>query len=120
MYTSDITIGTNTYSLTTQRASSSVRSDASQPLESPVMLNVGHEVGKLGRVSTVVYLDSMETLTGEDGIPKDDTVRAQFKIQYDPTLGRVGLETEIERLRDQLIAFLGDATNWTKLLNKES
>ena len=120
MLNQDITLGTSVYSLITQRATSSLRSDASRALDLPVSLTVAHETASSGRISSAAYLDSDEVVEDANGVPSTDTVRVMLKLQYNPLSGRTTTETELLRLRDQVIAFISDATNWDKMLNKES
>ena len=121
MYTPDITLGTQTYSLQAQRANSSVRSDASQPLSEPNTLTISHELAKSGRYSTAVMLDDTKivSLVGAT-TPVPDTVRTMFKLQYNPLAGRTDVDADITNAIAQLIVFLSDPTNVDKLLNKES
>jgi hypothetical protein len=124
MYPSDITIASTvptTYSIVTERASSSLYSDPSQPLAEPKVLTISHETDKSGRVSSVVYIDDIASLVNTTvGAPAVvDTVKCQFKLMYNPTLGRATLEADLAQLREELTVFVSDSTNWTKLLNKE-
>lgn len=109
-----------TYSLVTQRALSSLRTDSSRSLENPATLNVSHEVQKDGKVSSVVYLDDIATLVATDTKPIVDDIRVQFKVQYNPSNGRTDTEAVLNNLLSQLTTFLGVADNWNRFLNKES
>lgn len=123
MYTPDITIGTDIFSLITQRASSSVRQDGAKDLTNPCTLSISHETAKNGKISSVVILDSEEVIPCNDAcstVPLSDNIRLQMKLQYNPSSGRLLIDTEIARLQVQMLAFISDATNWSKLLNKES
>lgn len=123
MYAQSITIGTNTYDLTTQRANSSLRSDASTGLDNPNLMTVSHDTASNGKVSSVIIFDSEEVIPCNDTCvtsPQSDNIRVMMKIQYNPTSGRAAIATEIDRLRVLLDTFTSDATNWGKFINKES
>jgi hypothetical protein len=123
MFTPDITIGTNVYSLTSQRTNSSLRSDPSTGLDNPNLMTISHEVAKNGKVSSVVILDSEVVVPCTDTCtitPASDTIRLQLKVQYNPLIGRTDTATEIERLRVLLVTFASNATSFAKFLNKES
>jgi len=123
MFATDITINTNTYSLITQRANSSVRSDASTGLDNPNTLTISHEESKTGRVSSVVILDSEAVVPCQDACttaPSVDNIRLMMKIQYNPLNGRTDTATEIERLRVLLSTFVNDSASFAKIINKES
>lgn len=119
MYTSDITIGTETYALRTQRVNSSVRAEISQPVSEPRLLTISHETSKSGRVSSVVMIDDSKVVQIGSSAPTVDTMRALLKIQYNPLSGRTGVEAEIKAMIAALAAFATDA-NISKLLNQES
>ena len=123
MFNTDIVINTNTYNLISQRTTSSVRSDASTGLANPNTLTISHETNKAGRVSSVIILDSEEVVACQDACstaPTLDNIRMMMKIQYNPLSGRIGIDTELERLRVLLSTFTADAASWAKFINKES
>lgn len=128
MFTPDIALndGTadNTFSLVSQRTMSSLRSDPSRDVTTPRLLTIAHEVGKDGKISSVVYLDSNAvstcTSTCSTDQAKYDTIRAQFKLVRNPLSGRTDLATEPEILRTMLIDLINDAALWAKFLNQES
>lgn len=120
MYTSDITIGTENYALRTQRASSSVRAEISQPVSEPRLLTISHENVKSGRVSSAVMLDDSKVVQIGASAPTLDTMRVMVKIQYNPLSGRTDIDAEIKAMITTLTTFLGVAGNVTKLLNQES
>lgn len=49
-----------------------------------------------------------------------DKVRALFKIQYNPMMGRAELAAAIKTAVADLISFVGAEANLAKILNKES
>lgn len=120
MFTPDITIGTNIYSLTQQRTSGSLRSDPSKGILNPLLMTISHEEAKNGKISSVVILDSEVTVDSTTALPVSDNIRVLFKIQYNPTSGRTGTAAELERLRALLVTFINTPANINKLLNKES
>lgn len=118
----DLTVLTEVYSLTETRAKSSLRSDATMALDEPNHLTIAHEVGRNGRVSSVIYFDSLKALGCGDvcsTTPTTDTIRAQFKVQYNPTVGREDTTTELDFVIQALIAFISEPTNIVKLVNQE-
>lgn len=120
-YSPDITLGTDVYSLQSQRTNASVRSDAAQPISEPNLLTISHENAKNGRRSSVVIIDDTKIVsTANATIPVADTVRAMFKVQFNPLGGRTDNEAAINAAVTQLIAFLSDASYVDKLLNQES
>lgn len=120
MYTPDITIGTNVYSLVQQRTNSSLRSDPSTGILNPLLLTISHEQAKNGKVSSVVILDSEVTVDSTTALPVSDNIRLQFKVQYNPNSGRTDTAVELERLRALLVTFIDNPANIAKLLNKET
>lgn len=123
-YPSDITIGLDVYALQTQRATSSVRSDSTRPLDKPRTLFIGTETAKSGRKSSLVKFVSSEVIpcdaTCNVTTPTTDNVEIQFKVVRNPSSGRATTQAEIDALLAQALAFLSDATNVTRLLNSES
>lgn len=121
MYASDITLGTSTFALTTQRPLSSVRSNASAPVSEPKTLTISHENANSGRRSSVVILDDVKIVSTAGAlVPVKDTVKLLVKVQYNPFGGRTTTTADINSLITQLIAFLNTPANVTKLLNQES
>lgn len=120
MYASDITLGTTTFSLRTQRVNSSIRSDATQPLNEPNTLTISHDVAGSGRVSSAVMLDDVKVVQVGTSSPVADTVRVMLKVQYNPVSGRVDIDDDVNALIAELVAFLGTPANVVKLLNRES
>lgn len=119
-FPSDLTVGTNTYSLVTTRANASIRSDATQPVSTPVFLQISHETAKDGSVQSVVIIDRVyDTPCVINGVPKQGKVRGQFKLAYNPTDG-ADIESFLTFVRDEITAIIGDSTNFTKFKNKES
>lgn len=121
----DITLNVDTtYSRTRTGASSGTFSDASAPVSSPQSFFVGHETAKNGRVSSVVQFDHAAIVdtssTACCGELESDLVRVQVKLMYNPIKGRTDIDTKIVELRDDAVAFISDAANWAKLLNKEA
>lgn len=120
-YSPDITIGTDTYSLQSQRTNASVRSDAAQEVSEPNLLTISHENAKNGRRSSVVILDDTNIVSSVDAtIPVADTIRTMFKVQYNPLGGRTDNETTIKAEIAKLVIFLGDVSNIDKMLNQET
>lgn len=120
MYTTDITLGTNVYSLTTQRINASIRSDAAQPLSEPNTLTISHENAKNGRRSSVVIFDDIKVLTSSSTLPLQDNVKVMLKVQFNPLGGRTTNEADINALLADLVSFISEPTNVTKFLNQES
>lgn len=119
-FSDDIVLGTKTYSLTIQRPTNSVRSDSTLAVDTPHLVTLSHETAKNGKVSSVAIVDftAATTCTDTCGSAYDD-VRAMFKLQYNPTIGVVNLDTVIDNSIADLIAFLSDSANLAKLKNKE-
>lgn len=120
MFSTDITLGTHTYSLRTQRVNSSIRADPTQPINEPNTLTISHDVAGSGRVSSAVIFDDTKTVQIGASSPSPDTIRAMVKIQYNPLSGRAGIESAINALIVDLVAFIQAPANVTKLLNRES
>lgn len=118
MFTPDITIGTKTYSLTTQKPLGSIRSDAAAALSNPRQLTISHELSKTKRSSVVIVSDTLSVpVTG--ALPATDSIRVMLKLQYDPFAGRTTTEADVKAAIDELVAFLTVA-NVDKILNLES
>jgi hypothetical protein len=120
MYTPDITLDTRTYSLKSQRTASSVRSDASAPVSEPNLLTISHETAKNGRVSSVIILEDQAVITSVSTTPLVDSIKCQFKLQYNPLVGRTDVETVILDLIAKLSAGINDSAFIDKFLNQES
>jgi hypothetical protein len=118
MYNNDLTLDTTVYSLIQERPTSSVRRDASKPLDNPVGFTISHETSKNGKISSVFYFDD-EKIVDVAGVPVSSNARVQFKISYNPTEGRTDLTTALQKGIDVLESFLADPTNVTKFLNLE-
>lgn len=118
-YNNDLTLGTTTFSLISERPTSSLRADGTATLDNPSFSTISHETAKSGKVSSVIYFDDEKVLTAPDGAVESSLVRSQFKISYDPTQGRTDIEAVVAAQIALLVAFLGDAGNVTKFLNKE-
>lgn len=119
MFSPDILIGTDTFSRTITRPTSSVYSDNNQPLTNPRTLQISHETAKSARVSTAVILDDTQTVTiGNTTSP--DNVRVLLKVNYNPLGGRSNLTGVVKEAIAELLAFAQVESNITKLLNKES
>lgn len=119
MFTPDITIGTDVFSRTVTRPTSSVYSDNNQSLSNPRTLQISHETAKSARVSSAVILDDTQTVTiGNTTVP--DNVRILVKVSYNPLGGRSNLSDVVKSAIAQINAFVADEANITKLLNKES
>lgn len=121
MYTPDLIIGTKTYALTSQRALSSIRSDASQPVTAPKTITISHENAKnLRRSSAVILDDTIIVSTAGAVVPVKDNIKVLLKVQFNPFGGRTTTTADINAAIAQLVAFLGVPANITKLLNQES
>jgi len=118
MFASDLTVGTRTYSLRSQRMSSSLRGDATRTVSNPRLLTISHETAKNGKVSSVMMIDDTAVVTNGTSVV-NDTIRVMVKLQYNPLVGRTDITTTIMAAIDELQALLVEA-NVTKLLNKES
>lgn len=118
MFTSDLVVGTRTYSLRAQRTASSVRGDATRAVSAPRLLTISHETANNGKVSSVMMIDDTAVVTNGTTVA-NDTIRAMIKIQYNPLVGRTDTTAVINSLIDELKLLLV-AGNITKLLNKES
>lgn len=119
MFATDLTINTRTYNLIAQRATSSVRSDATQPLSEPNTLTISHENVKSGRRNSVVILEDQKTISNGTAII-NDSMKIMVKVSYNPFSGRTDIGVDLENLRAELVAFLSVPANFTKLLNQES
>lgn len=119
MFTPDIFVGSDTYSRTVTRPTSSVYSDNNQSLTNPRTLQISHETAKSARVSSAVIFDDTQTVTiGNTTVP--DNVRVLMKVSYNPLGGRANLTEVVKSAIAQLNAFAQNDGNITKLLNKES
>jgi hypothetical protein len=119
MYTNDLALDTTTFSLVTERPTSSLRADATAALDNPSLCNISHETAKNGKVSSVIYFDDDKISTDANGIVTSSLVRTQFKVAYNPNEGRTDIETVIARQIVLLQAFLNGAGNVDKFVNKE-
>lgn len=119
MFPSDLTIGTDTFSRTVTRPTSSTYSDNNQSLSNPRLLTVSHETAKNARVSSAVILDDTETVVVGSSMAADN-IRVLLKVSYNPLGGRADLTNKVKAAIAQLVAFAGVEGNITKLLNKES
>jgi hypothetical protein len=52
--------------------------------------------------------------------PETDVIRLMFKAVYNPLVGRTDTETEIARLKAQLLVLMNDTDFWSRLMNGES
>lgn len=119
MFLNSITLGTNTFDKQSVRPLSATYADNNQALNNPRILSISHEVGKSGQVSSAVILDdSLAIPIGNTMVT--DKVRALFKIQYNPMMGRAELAAAIKTAVADLISFVGADANLAKILNKES
>lgn len=119
----DITLGTDVYALSVQRQNGSVRSVASRALTEPLTLTISHEVAKNGKVSSVVIVEDSKLVPMDascSNTPILDPVKAMFKIQYNPNVGRTDLDAAVLAVRDALDAFVSDNTIYDKFINRES
>lgn len=119
---SDITLSVDTYSVITQRANSTVRSNPTATTVNPEYLTVSHEIAKSGKVSSAVMLDDLTSVPCNDTCqltPGISTVRAMFKLQYNPNEGDPDIEGAITDVITKLNAFLADSTLITKFRNRE-
>lgn len=119
MFINDITIGTDVFSKTVVRPTSSTYSDNNQTLSNPRTLQISHEIAKSGRVSTAVIIDDTATVTLGSSLVADN-VRALIKISYNPLGGRAELTAAVKAAIAQINAFMSVEANVTKLLNRES
>jgi len=119
MYPNTLTLNTHNYDLVSSAPYRTVRSDASQPIAEPSTLTISHEVAKNGRRSSVVILDDIAVINSGTSITKD-SIKAQFKLQFNPYSGRAVFETTINSLIGQLTAFVSVPANIDKFLNLES
>lgn len=120
MFTTDITLNTHVYSLSAQRTSSSTRRDSARAVSAPRSLNISHETAKSGRVSSVAYIDDVAVVQVGSSAPATDSIRVLLKLQYNPLSGRETTETDLRAALTDLISFLSESGNVTKLLNQES
>lgn len=107
-----------TFSLVSQRATSSLRSDAAQPVDEPRTLTVSHEVQTNGKVSTAVFLDDVGNVSSITNA-MSSSVRVLLKFQYNPLEGRTDLDTVVPELITQLVEILESPNFVDKLMNKE-
>lgn len=118
----DITLGTASYSTTVSRPTSTVRNDGTQPIDEPISLTVSHETAKNGKVNSVVYIDIIEKVPCDSACqltPGVSGVRGQFKLSYNPLEGAADLAANTALAIDQIKLFLSDTALVAKLLNKE-
>lgn len=118
MFDNNITLDTTVFSLVKELPTSSLRRDATQPLDNPVGVTVSHEVSKAGRVSSVIYFDD-EKIVDVGGVPVPSLVRVQMKVTYNPLEGRTDIDSVLQKGIDVIESFTGDATNVTKFTNLE-
>lgn len=119
MFANTLTLNTHNYDLVSQSPYRSMRSDATKPVNEPSTLTISHEVAKNGRRSSVVILDDNAVINSGTLITKD-SIKAQFKIQFNPYSGRTDIEATISELITELTAFLAVPANVDKFLNLES
>jgi hypothetical protein len=119
MFTPDITLNTKTYSLTSQRTASSLRSDASQPVAEPRTITISHENVKSGRRNSVIILEDVVTINSGTTIA-NDSLKVMFKLSYNPFSGRTTTEADIAAFITELVEFINTPANVAKLLNQES
>jgi len=121
-FASDIIIGTATFSASTIKSNSTVRGNPASDLDNPDNLTISHETASSGRVSSVVILDEGYVIPCNDTCgtaPALDKTRVLFKIQYDPATGPADLKIALTAQIAAMVAFVSDAANVIKLLNKE-
>jgi len=119
MFNNDVTLDTTTYSLVSERPTSSLRRDATQPLDNPVSVTISHETSNNGKVSSVIYFDDDKIATTAEGGVVSSLARAQFKLTYNPNEGRDDLTAVLQKGIDVIESFLADPNNISKFLNKE-
>lgn len=119
MFANTITLGSSNYDLISQMPYRSTRSVAGKPVNEPSTLTISHEVAKNGRRSSVVILDDNAVINSGTLVTKD-SIKAQFKVQFNPYSGRADIETTIGDLITELTAFLAVPANIDKFLNLES
>lgn len=127
MFTPDIIlndgVADRTYSLTQQRTTSSLRSDATRDVTTPRYVTIAHEKAKDGTISSVIYIDSEEVIACNDTCattPTIDKLRVQLKIVRNPLSGRATIEEDVEELLEQVINLITEGSNRAKFLNQES
>lgn len=102
------------YDAVIKNSNSTVRRDASRPLDQPMALTVSHETTKDGkRVNTAVMLDKT-VLDSGDNVTLGNA-RVLFKLSYDV---QQLTSSELQEMIDEVKEFLS-ASNCTKLFNKE-
>lgn len=119
MFANTLTLNSKNYDLVSQNPYRSMRSDSSKPVNEPTTLTISHEVAKNGRRSSVVILDDNAVINSGTMITKD-SIKAQFKIQFNPYSGRADIEAKINELIVELTDFVSVPANIDKFLNLES
>jgi hypothetical protein len=119
MFTDDITLQDATasdqvYSRVSSTSNSSIRRDATRPLDQPMALTISHETSKdKKRVNSAVMLDKT-VLDSGDSVTLGNA-RVLFKLSYDVEQITA---SDLSEMIDEVVEFLSSA-NQTKLLNKE-
>lgn len=119
MFTPDIIIGSDTFSRTVTRPTSSTYSDNNQSLSNPSTVTISHETAKNARVNSAVIFDDTETVTVGNFMTADN-IRVLVKVSYNPLGGRPDLTEKVKAAINRSIAFMQVENNVIKLLNKES
>lgn len=122
MLDSSIVLGTETFSATVVKPKSTLRANAARKLEDPATLFISHETQKNGTVSSVAIIDDTETVPCNDACqitPGSSTVRAMFKLQYDPTSGRPDLVIACNAVIAEMILLLSDVNIMDQFINQE-
>lgn len=123
-FNNDIILDTDkTYSRILTGRTSGKWSDVSQNVDSPKTLTISHETAKNGRVNSVIIVDSSlpnicETTCATD--PASSTIKAQFKLSYNPIEGYTDIDVALTGIIDLLMEVVNDPARIAKLKNKEA
>lgn len=119
MLNDNITLNTtDEYRLQVRNPTSSIRSMAGLPLGKNQVLKVSHETANDGAVSSVFIRENTVVDTSDTSLPVT-SVKAHFKVQYDPTVSHVDLAAELTLLASDIAELLADPAVLTAFFNKE-
>lgn len=100
-----------------------VFSNPGAELTAPESLTISHEKSRNGKISSVVYLDYGQLVDCDNTCqvtPESTTLRAQFKLSYDPVKYGTLIGDNIDEVITLLVAFLSDSANVAKFKNQEA
>lgn len=119
MFSNELHLGSDVFAKQSVRPLSATYADNNQQLDNPRTLIISHDVGKSGQVSSAIIFDDVLSIPIGNTLV-NDRIRVLFKIQFNPFGGRPGLAAAIKASVADLVNFVNDDENLSKILNKES